>query len=69
MEHALEIQRQIVQESTEDSWVHQLELAETLFNIGGLYLEWIRRQGPHLGRVKDAIVMFQEVLDVSSVRF
>lgn len=67
LEHALIMQRQIVKESTEDSWVHQLELAETLFNIGGLYLEWIRREGPHLGRAKNAIVVFQEVLNVSSV--
>jgi tetratricopeptide (TPR) repeat protein len=64
LEQALEIQRHIVQENTKDSLVHRLELAETLFNIGGLCLEWIRRQGPHVGRAKDAVAVFQEALNV-----
>lgn len=68
LEQALLIQRQIVREkNAEDSWVHQLELAETLFNIGGLCLEWIRRQGHHDRRAKDAIVVFQETLTVRFV--
>ncbi|GAX28176.1 hypothetical protein FisN_35Lh030 [Fistulifera solaris] len=64
LEQALEIQRHIVQENT--SWVHRLELAETLFNIGGLCLEWIRREGPHVGRAKEAVSIFQESLNIRS---
>lgn len=65
LDQALNIQRRIVKEHTDDPWVHQLELADTLFNIGGLCLEWIRRQGPHPGRTKEAVVAFQETLNVS----
>ena len=31
-----------------------MELADTLFNIGGLALEWIRRQGPDTRHAEDA---------------
>lgn len=42
-----------------------LELADTLFNIGGLALEWIRRQGPDTRHAEDAEAAFEEALEVS----
>jgi len=45
-------------------WMHRLELADTLFNIGGLCLEWIRRQGPDARRAVDAEEAFAEALEV-----
>ena len=41
-----------------------LELADTLFNIGGLALEWIRRQGPDTRHAEDAEAAFEEALEV-----
>ena len=43
-----------------------LELADTLFNIGGLALEWIRRQGPDTRHAEDAEAAFEEALEVRS---
>jgi tetratricopeptide (TPR) repeat protein len=51
--------------SSTDSWMNRLELADTLFNIGGLCLEWIRRQGPDARRAVDAEEAFAEALEVS----
>ena len=42
-----------------------LELADTLFNIGGLALEWVRRQGPDVRHAEDAEAAFEEALEVS----
>jgi hypothetical protein len=41
-----------------------LELADTLCNIGGLCLEWIRRQGPNARHVVDAESAFSRALQV-----
>jgi tetratricopeptide (TPR) repeat protein len=41
-----------------------LELADTLFNIGGLALEWIRRQGPDVRHAQDAEEAFEESMEV-----
>ena len=42
-----------------------LELADTLCNIGGLCLEWIRKQGPDARHAMDAESSFLEALEVS----
>jgi len=60
LEAALDIQRRV----QGDSVIGRLELADTLFNIGGLCLEWIRRQGPDARRAIDAEEAFAEALDV-----
>lgn len=49
-------------------WIQQLELADTLFNIGGLCLEWIRQKGPDLRRAVDAEETFAEALEVRKKR-
>jgi hypothetical protein len=49
-------------------WIQQLELADTLFNIGGLCLEWIRQKGPDLRRAVDAEEAFAEALEVRKKR-
>jgi tetratricopeptide (TPR) repeat protein len=41
-----------------------LELADTLCNIGGLCLEWIRQQGPHSQHATDAESSFAEALHI-----
>ena len=79
LQAALRIQRQLVAQQAENnnsndnklndseeepSWVHQLELADTLFNLGGLHLEWIRKQGPHVRRRDDAVQAFLETYQV-----
>lgn len=46
--------------------VHQLELADTLFNIGGLCLEWMRRQGPDSRRADQAVSSFEECYSIRS---
>lgn len=43
-----------------------LELADTLCNIGGLCLEWIRQQGPHSEHSTDAESSFAEALQIRS---
>ncbi|GKZ01318.1 hypothetical protein MPSEU_001082800 [Mayamaea pseudoterrestris] len=50
--------------SKENEWIQQLELADTLFNIGGLCLEWIRRRGPDSRRAVDAENAFSEALEL-----
>ena len=75
LQQALAIQRHVVREqerrssSTSEMWVHLLELADTLFNIGGLCLEWIRRQSPGVGRANDAEEAFRETLQVCLLMF
>lgn len=59
LQGALQIQRQV-----KKTYVSQLELADTLFNIGGLCLEWIRRQGPDVRRSKLAQDAFYECYEV-----
>ena len=59
LESALAIQR-----TMEGGWVQQLELADTLFNLGGLCLEWIRKQGPDARRAAMAEESFAEALKV-----
>jgi tetratricopeptide (TPR) repeat protein len=63
LESAETIQRHVVA-STNNEPVHLLELADTLFNIGGLCLEWIRRQGPDTRRSVRAEQAFQEALQI-----
>jgi len=60
---ALDLQREMSSES-----IHQLELADTLFNIGGLCLEWIRRQGPDSRRAIEAEDAFAEAYQVFTSR-
>ena len=77
LQHALTIQRQLVEaesnvtgeekkdgHSSTVNASQALELADTLFNIGGLALEWIRRQGPDVRHAEDAEVAFEEALEV-----
>jgi tetratricopeptide (TPR) repeat protein len=65
LDAALDIQRDTVQVGDKtDRLIHQLELADTLFNIGGLCLEWIRQQGPDTRRAVDAEEAFAEALEV-----
>jgi tetratricopeptide (TPR) repeat protein len=74
LENALLIQRDIVNQDQQQPLhsnsnnqarvVHQLELADTLFNVGGLCLEWIRRQGPDARRAKQAEDAFAEALEI-----
>lgn len=47
-----------------DRRMASLEVADTLCNIGGLCLEWIRRQGPDARHVADAESAFIEALQV-----
>jgi Tetratricopeptide repeat len=74
LEQALEIQRHLVNKTGRGSpkhqgnesavAAHQLELADTLFNIGGLCLEWMRRQGPDARRADEAEAAFLECLQL-----
>ena len=74
LEQAMEIQRHLVTKSGRGSPKHQgnesaiaaheLELADTLFNIGGLCLEWMRRQGPDARRADEAEAAFLECLQL-----
>jgi Tetratricopeptide repeat len=72
LQQALEIQRNLLSSSsppppstpnTERDSI-ELELADTLFNIGGLCLEWIRRQGPDARRASEAESAFYEALEI-----
>jgi tetratricopeptide (TPR) repeat protein len=72
LQNALLIQRNIVNQDQQQPptaknqtrVVHQLELADTLFNVGGLCLEWIRRQGPDTRRAQQAEDAFAEALEI-----
>ena len=65
----LGIQRKLCAESDAraktNGTVPWLELADTLFNIGGLCLEWIRKQGPDLRRAEEGEDSFAEAYEVS----
>lgn len=76
LEEALKIQRHMVEskrrialspkqrQDPNDLSKQQLELADTLFNVGGLCLEWIRRQGPDARRAQEAEAAFVEALEI-----
>jgi len=75
---ALDIERRLVYDSnpdgshdTDDVQLTQdkLELADTLFNLGGLCLEWMRRSGPDTKKAIDAEEAFAEALSVSQTLF
>jgi len=67
---ALQIQRALVDRDEarrvdrDELWVHKLELADTLFNVGGLCLEWIRKQGPDARRTREAQRAFTECVQI-----
>eukprot|EP00977_Amphora_coffeiformis_P013720 scaffold3666_cov160-Amphora_coffeaeformis.AAC.1 len=65
----LGIQRKLCAESDAraktNGTVPWLELADALFNIGGLCLEWIRKQGPDLRRAEESEDSFSEAYEVS----
>lgn len=68
LEAAVLIQRDVVAKSGGDQLNQdKLELADSLFNIGGLCMEWIRRGGPNLKRAIDAEEAFAEALEVRRV--
>ena len=60
LQQALDVQKELLGKGSEDSSTALLELADTLCNIGGLNLEWIRRQGPDARRAMDAEAAFVE---------
>jgi tetratricopeptide (TPR) repeat protein len=62
LELATKIQRNIV---IQDKHIQDmLELADTLFNLGGLNLEWIRREGVDRAKAIDAEQKFAEALQI-----
>ena len=63
LQQALDIQKQLLAQD-EFSTTALLELADTLCNIGGLCLEWIRQQGPDARHALDAESAFLEALEV-----
>lgn len=66
LQQALDIQKELLVQEGEDSSTALLELADTLCNIGGLNLEWIRRQGPDARRALDAENAFVEAIRLRS---
>jgi tetratricopeptide (TPR) repeat protein len=46
-----------------------LELSDTLFNVGGLCLEWIRQRGPDVRRAVEAELAFAEALTIRQSLF
>eukprot|EP00429_Kryptoperidinium_foliaceum_P011170 CAMPEP_0176002930 /NCGR_PEP_ID=MMETSP0120_2-20121206/906_1 /TAXON_ID=160619 /ORGANISM="Kryptoperidinium foliaceum, Strain CCMP 1326" /LENGTH=846 /DNA_ID=CAMNT_0017335545 /DNA_START=162 /DNA_END=2703 /DNA_ORIENTATION=- len=63
LQQALDIQKDLLGQD-EFSKTALLELADTLCNIGGLCLEWIRQQGPDARHALDAESAFLEALEV-----
>ncbi len=63
LQQALDIQKDLLGQD-ESSATALLELADTLCNIGGLCLEWIRQQGPDARHALDAESAFLEALEV-----
>jgi tetratricopeptide (TPR) repeat protein len=68
---ALEIQRKVLRTKRQEKNVSRselrnclLEIADTLCNLGGLYLEWIRQQGPDPRNADEAKGAFAEALEV-----
>jgi tetratricopeptide (TPR) repeat protein len=71
---ALDIQRTVLRTRRQEVDVTRgvlrnclLEVADTLCNLGGLYLEWIRQQGPHARHATEAEASFAEALEVSQL--
>jgi tetratricopeptide (TPR) repeat protein len=69
---ALEIQRKVLRLKRQEKDISRselrnclLEIADTLCNLGGLYLEWIRQQGPDPRNSTEAEAAFAEALEVS----
>lgn len=60
LEEALQIQKELAHNNKTAS----LELSDTLFNRGGLCLEWMRRQGPDAARAGHAVTALQEAYDI-----
>ena len=62
------IQRKLCAESDAkaktNGTVPWLELADTLFNIGGLCMEWIRKKGPDLRHARESEDAFAEAYEV-----
>ena len=63
LQQALDIQKDLLGQD-DFSTTALLELADTLCNIGGLCLEWIRQQGPDARHALDAESSFLEALEV-----
>jgi tetratricopeptide (TPR) repeat protein len=63
LQQALDIQKELLNQE-EYSTTSLLELADTLCNIGGLNLEWIRQQGPDARHALDAESSFLEALEI-----
>jgi tetratricopeptide (TPR) repeat protein len=63
LQQALDIQKDLLGQD-EYSVTALLELADTLCNIGGLCLEWIRQQGPDPGHALDGESACLEALEV-----
>jgi tetratricopeptide (TPR) repeat protein len=63
LQQALDIQKDLLG-NDQFSTTSLLELADTLCNIGGLCLEWIRQQGPDARHALDAESAFLEALEV-----
>ena len=66
LQKALDIQKKLLIQDGDDSSTALLELADTLCNIGGLNLEWIRRQGPDARHAADANSAFVGALKLRS---
>ncbi|CAJ1952312.1 unnamed protein product [Cylindrotheca closterium] len=62
LQQALDIQRILLQQ--EPSNAAMLELADTLCNIGGLCLEWVRQHGSNPRHMTDAERSFAEALQI-----
>lgn len=67
-EAALEIQRKVIEEEGKQTDQDRLELADTLFNLGGLYIEWIRQKGSNTLLAVEAENIFVEALKVRAER-
>jgi tetratricopeptide (TPR) repeat protein len=65
LQQALDIQKELLSQE-DNSETALLELADTLCNIGGLNLEWIRQQGPDARHALDAESAFLEALELRS---
>lgn len=70
---ALDIQRRVLRNKRQEGDVSRrelrnylLEVADTLCNLGGLNLEWIRQQGPDARHSAEAEAAFAEALEVRS---
>lgn len=62
LDAAISIQRQLAESGGANQDL--LELGDTLFNLGGLNMEWIRQEGSNTRRILEAEACFTEVLKV-----